>query len=215
MPSQSHPQSPADIRSRLVSGFDAATEADAHVEQVARPSPPGFVVWRIVGTTRPATMVPALLLHAPGRVQRGYHARIVANLTGTCPLCTATAWIDTDADPEHTPAGWSAIEVSVGIVHLPGCLAAVEVGRALRENQDARYRAIQARQGRPVIDEPAVSPPKTGPVTTKPAARKRKPPTKAKPPPAPTSTLPPGSVVLSRTDAALLDHLLSTHPDMQ
>jgi hypothetical protein len=33
-------------------------------------------------------------------MRRGYAVRVIANLTGVCPLCHEVAWINSDADPE-------------------------------------------------------------------------------------------------------------------
>jgi hypothetical protein len=95
-------------------------EAAPRLEQVALPCPPGFVIWRIVGT-RGCIMVPALLPQAPFGVRRAYRARVIATLTGTCPICLQTAWIGSNApDPETHPAGWATLEISIGIEHITG-----------------------------------------------------------------------------------------------
>ena len=65
---------------------------------MAPPSPAGFTVWRIKGTIG-CTMLPALLPR--------------------CPLCSATAWLSTDADAEHSPVGWALNEITVGVLHSP------------------------------------------------------------------------------------------------
>ena len=92
----------------------------AEVEQAPLPCPPGFVVWRVVGETASA-MLPALLLNPPARVWRGYRARVIATLTGRCPLCGEVASLS--ADPETHRAAWAVTPVTVGIDHLPGCEA--------------------------------------------------------------------------------------------
>jgi hypothetical protein len=95
-------------------------KAFPELEQVALPSPPGFVVWRIVGT-RGSILMPALLPHAPFGIRRAYTSRVIASLTGTCPICLQTAWIGSNSpDPETHPAGWATLEVSVGIEHITG-----------------------------------------------------------------------------------------------
>ncbi len=99
-----------------------ATHRDAElapVEQAPVPVPPGFIAWRIVGTTG-VTMLPALVPRVPARVWRGYRARVITNLTGRCPLCEAVA--DVDVDPSHR-VGWALLPVTVGVVHAPGCSA--------------------------------------------------------------------------------------------
>jgi hypothetical protein len=90
------------------------------------PTPPGLVAWRIVGT-RGVTILPQLKTHAPVRVKRGYFSRVIANLTGQCPLCLQAAWIDADApDPETHPAGWALLTITIGVHHVTGCAALME-----------------------------------------------------------------------------------------
>lgn len=121
MPSQPVPPAAADLRARVAAALDQAEAAAgdelALVEQAPVPTPPGFVAWRIVGTTG-VTVLPALVLNVPARVWRGYRARVLTNLTGRCPLCEAVA--DVNVDPSHR-AGWALLPVTVGVVHLPGC----------------------------------------------------------------------------------------------
>jgi hypothetical protein len=105
------PSSLAEAKARFAASWDLATLQVAEIEQVALPSPPGFVVWRIVGT-RGCILMPALLPHAPFGIRRAYTSRVVANLTGVCPICQQTAWIDSNApDPETHPAGWATLEI--------------------------------------------------------------------------------------------------------
>jgi len=54
------PSSLAEAKARFAASWDLATLQVAEIEQVALPSPPGFVVWRIVGT-RGCILMPALL----------------------------------------------------------------------------------------------------------------------------------------------------------
>jgi len=106
-PALPQPSSLAEARARFSVSWDLLAqrqqeqqEAVSKLEQVALPSPPGFVVWRIVGT-RGCIVMPALVAGAPFGIRRGYTARVIANLTGVCPLCQQTAWIDSNApDPE-------------------------------------------------------------------------------------------------------------------
>ena len=69
--------------------------------RAARPAPPGFVVWRIVGT-QGCTVLPALV-PTPPSIRRGYQAQVISNLTGVCPLSQQTAWIEADALTPSTP----------------------------------------------------------------------------------------------------------------
>jgi hypothetical protein len=113
----------ADIKGRFSASWDTASKVSAppEIERAPLPCPPGFTIWRIKGTGG-CTMLPQLLPHAPVRVRRKYAARVVANLTGRCPLCSATVWIDTDApDPERSPAAWRLLDVTLGVNHFPQC----------------------------------------------------------------------------------------------
>jgi hypothetical protein len=46
--------------------------------------------------------------------------RIVADCTGTCPLCGAVVTID--GNPEH-PVAWAVLPVTLSVPHVPGCPA--------------------------------------------------------------------------------------------
>ena len=59
----------AEAKARFSASWDLVQrqqqqEAVPQIEQVGLPSPPGFVVWRIVGN-RGCTVLPALVPHAP------------------------------------------------------------------------------------------------------------------------------------------------------
>jgi hypothetical protein len=85
------------------------------------PAPPGWAVWRAGGPGGGLTALPALLPSAPFGVRWRYLARVVANTTGRCPLCSAVARITPDSPrPEHR-AAWSVLPVRVGITHAPDC----------------------------------------------------------------------------------------------
>jgi hypothetical protein len=93
---------PADVKARFSASWSEAsqaaaeaaeTETEPRLEQAPMPCPPGYVIWRIRGT-QGRTMMPQLLPHPPPRVCRNYLARVISNLTGTCPICRQTAWID-------------------------------------------------------------------------------------------------------------------------
>jgi hypothetical protein len=127
-PALPQPSSVAKAKARFSASWDLLQrqqqqEAVPQIEQVGLPSPPGFVVWRIVGT-RGCTVMPALVVGAPPGIRRAYTAKVIATLTAVCPICQQTAWINANApDPETHPAGRATLEVSVGIEHLPGCRA--------------------------------------------------------------------------------------------
>jgi hypothetical protein len=115
------PSTPADAKAALVAAWDVASSQTAEIEQVGLPAPPGFVVWRVVGTSG-CTALPALIPHAPPRVRRAYEVRVVSTLTGVCPTCWQTAWISANApDPETRPAAYATLDVTIGVDHLRGC----------------------------------------------------------------------------------------------
>ena len=117
-PPADSPTTHADIRAAFVRSWDSAASVSPEIEQAPLPCPPGYVAWRVKGTTA-VTMLPQLLPHAPVRVRRAYNARVLSNLVGRCPLCGAVASIN--ADPETHPAGWSKLDITIGISHLSLC----------------------------------------------------------------------------------------------
>lgn len=109
----------ADTRGRLAAGLSSACAPDTALEQLDdAPTPPGWVMWRM---GRSSTVLPELADDAPALVRLRYVARVVANCTGTCPLCEAVAGLT--ADPIRTPATWLLGAVTVGITHAEGCPA--------------------------------------------------------------------------------------------
>lgn len=120
--------SPA-LRAALVGAWDAARPVGEDwpaVVAVSDPAPPeGFTAW----TTHPpragsgqVAVLPALLPTAPPAVARRYMARVLASLTGACPLCSAVVTLS-GPDPERTPAAWLHLPVVVGMTHAPDCPA--------------------------------------------------------------------------------------------
>lgn len=117
------PQQQQASRSKSSDYAASLAAQEAQIEQVGRPCPPGFVVWKLKGVEGSGTlMLPQLLPDSPLRVLHGYRARVIADLMGICAICCQQVGIHADApDPEHSPAGWAALEVTVGVVHAPGC----------------------------------------------------------------------------------------------
>lgn len=123
---------PADLRARLAAAMDRADRARANPldpedwPPVARlagaPVPPGFTAWRVGGEDGPVTVLPSPRPSAPLDFRQRYLARVVANGTGTCPLCGEAAGIS-GPDPERQQAGYRALPVTVGITHSPQCPA--------------------------------------------------------------------------------------------
>jgi hypothetical protein len=82
----------ADVRARLVAGWESASNSDQTIEQVDDPRvPPGWSMWRLGFS---ATVLPALVAHAPRGIHLRYRLRVLADLTGRCHACGAVASID-------------------------------------------------------------------------------------------------------------------------
>lgn len=119
----------ADLRARLAAAADLVARSTAPGEwpTVTRldgaPVPPGYAAWRVGGEGGPVTALPALAPSAPLDVRRRYLARVVANGSGRCPLCSAVAGITPDSPTPDRPAAWHLMPVRVGITHATACPA--------------------------------------------------------------------------------------------
>jgi hypothetical protein len=106
---QKSPRTVSDVRADLAKAWDANPYAmpAIEIEQAPKPCPPGFMCWRVVGTQQ-TTVLPALLPHAPVRIQAAHYADIVSNLVGVCPLCRRAA----------TVTNWSLLNMTSEIQHV-------------------------------------------------------------------------------------------------
>ena len=144
----------ADIRARFARSWEGASSGRPEIEQTPVPTPPGFVAWRIKGTSS-ITVLPQLLPHAPFRVRVAYGARVISNLTGTCPLCTASAQ-SARVLPDFCRPGRHCPSPSV----ISGALLALGQGQARCCSVRVLQRAlvwgrINRRQGRDGQGQPA------------------------------------------------------------
>ena len=133
----------ADLRARMAELWDRvhATAPPGEWPEVTRLTtgpevdrlPPNFTAWAVgpwpadpadaPPAGRHVVVLPTLDPAAPFDVQRRYRARIVADGSGTCPLCSGVAGI-VGPDPERARAGFHALPVRVGVRHSTGCPAA-------------------------------------------------------------------------------------------
>lgn len=97
----------ADTRAALVRLWEGVLAPPGHWPRLDRltdaPAPPGWAVWRAGGEGGPLTALPALLPSAPLDVRHRYLARVVANTTGRCPMCSAVPSITPDSPTPERP----------------------------------------------------------------------------------------------------------------
>lgn len=93
-------------------------------------TPEGFQAWAVGTPPAPRSIVllPEISDYAPREVMDRYISRVVADATGTCPLCgQAAGLVGPDLpDPERPQRGrnaFYALPLSVGIRHDLGCPA--------------------------------------------------------------------------------------------
>ena len=81
------------------------------------PVAPGFTACsRTAGVT---VVMPAPADDAPFEFLQRYLARVVANATEVCSMCSERASLS--HDPDEALAAWRALPVTYGITHLPSC----------------------------------------------------------------------------------------------
>jgi len=120
------PMTQADARAALAAAADRSTRSAPPgawplLELLTdAPAPPGWAVWRAGGPGGSLTALPTLLPTAPIGVRWRYLARVVANTTGRCPLCSAVAGVTPDPG---RPAAWAVLPVVVSVSHAPDCPA--------------------------------------------------------------------------------------------
>jgi hypothetical protein len=152
------PETPtfAETRARLAQMWDRVHPKDSTpltVERLASDAP-GFTAWRVSSPDGSSTVVlPSLDLSAPFEIHRRYLARVIADATGICPLCSAVAGVS--RDPDDGRAAFALLPVVVTVRHFPGC------GAQFGEDERGWFPAVARHERRrpPEAGRPPDRPP--------------------------------------------------------